>query len=227
MGWLWMLLANLSGQAPAVPAVEHGVFGPIRPVYRPKGRLWLWENLLPLRQARGAVSVTWLADGSGPTEAQVAFWTWLAESIDTLAEQAWPLLAPDLDEWSKRPRFADPWDELTWIGADLPADGGHASQWSLSFATGRRRDVMLTVTFREGLPAFVTSAAKPRRWLPRRHGATAYAARERRSPARSARRRTTAPRTSGGYSAGRWDQVAQVFPDQAGPAPREAHRPAR
>lgn len=227
MGWVWMLLANLSGQALPVPAIDHRVFGPIRPIYRPKGRLWLWENLLPLRQARGAVSVTWLADGAGPSEAQIAFWTWLAASIDTLAEQAWPLLAADVDAWSNRPRHPDPWEELTWIGADLPADGGHASEWSLSFATSRRPAGMLTVTFREGLPAFVTAAAKLPRWLPRRHGASAYAARERRSPAPSARRRTTARHTSGGCSAGRWDQVAQVSPDPAGLAPREAHRPAR
>lgn len=227
MGWMWLLLANLSGQAPPVPAVDHLVFGPIRPIYRPKGRLWLWENLFPLRQARGTVCVTWLADGSGPSEAQIAFWAWLAASIDNLAEQAWPLLAANVDDWAERRRPADPWDELTWTGADLPADGGHASEWSLSFAASRRPGVMLTVTFREGLPAFVTAAAKFPRWLPRRHGASVYAARERRSPARSTRRRTTVRRTSGGYSEGRWDRVAQAFPDPAGPAPYEARRPGR
>jgi hypothetical protein len=40
----------------------------------------------------------------GRARRRIAFWTWLAESIDTLAEQAWPLLAADLDDWSKRPR---------------------------------------------------------------------------------------------------------------------------
>jgi hypothetical protein len=227
MGWFSILLANLQGQAPPVPAVDHQVFGPIRAIYRPKDRPWLWENLFPLRQARGGVRVSWLAGEDGPSEAQIAFWSWLAANIDNLAEQAWPLIAADLDDWSERRRPADPWDELTWTGADLPADGGHASEWSLSFVASRRPAMLLTVTFREGLPAFVTAAAKPARWLPRRHGASAYAAREGRSPARSLRRRTTVRRTSGGYSAGRSDRVAQAVPDPAAPAPYEARRPGR
>ena len=215
MGWLWMLLANLSGQDPPVPAVHHCVFGAVRPTYRPKGRLWLWEGLVPIRQARGEISVTWLADASGPSEAQIAFWSWLAQSIDTLAEQAWPLLAAEVTERTGRPRSADPWDELSWTGADLPADGGHASEWSLSFAMRHRPDVTLCVTFREGLPAFVTGAPMFLRWLLRYRGASASAARGRRSPALSARRRTTGRHTSGGCSAARWDPVVRAARDRA------------
>jgi len=215
MGWVWNLLANLSGQAPPVPAVDHPVLGPIRPSYRPKERLWLWNNLRPLRQARGAVSLSWLAGRAGPTEAQIAFWGWLVESIDDLAEQAWSLLADDIDEWAGRVSPAEPWDGLSWTGAHLPADGGHASEWSLSFTPRRRPDVALTVIFREGLPAFVTAATRAYRWLPQRPAATGYAARGRRLPTRSGRRRTIGRRTSGGCSAGRWDQVAQAFQDPA------------
>jgi hypothetical protein len=45
MGWLWMLLANLSGQALPVPAVDHLVFGPIRAIYRPKAGCGFGQNL--------------------------------------------------------------------------------------------------------------------------------------------------------------------------------------
>ena len=215
MGWVEILLANMSGQAPPVPAVEHGVFGLIRPSYRPKGGLWLWHSLRPLRLARGAVRVSWLADPSGPTQTQIDFWRWLVDSIDTLIEQAWSLMADEAADAAERAWAADPWEMVTWTGADLPADGAHASEWSLSFAARRRPDIALTVTFREGLPAFVTSAARPPRWLLPRLAASAYAARGHRSPALSARRRTTDPRTSGGYSAGRWDLVAQAAQDPA------------
>jgi hypothetical protein len=215
MGWLSSMLASLSGQAPPVPAVEHPVLGLIRASYRPKGGRWLWTSLRPIRQARGAVRVSWLAGPAGPSEAQVAFWSWLVESIEDLAEQAWSLLAEDVEDWAGRVSPAHSWDALTWTGAALPADGAHASEWSLSFEPRRRPDVALTVVFREGLPAFVTAAPIPSGLLPPRPVASAYAARAHRSPVRSARRRTTALRTSSGCSAGRWDLVAQAVQDPA------------
>jgi hypothetical protein len=215
MGWLSMLLATWSGQAPPVPAVDHPVFGPIRPPYRPKGRPWLWQNQVPLGQAHGAVCVSWLADSSGPSEAHIAFWHWLTESIDSLVEQAWPLLAAEFDDGSEQHTPADPWEMLTWTGAHLPADGGHASEWSLAFARRRLPEAIYSVTFREGLPAFVTAAARFRRWLAPRHRASAYAAPGRRLPVRSGQRRTTGRHTSGGYSAGHWDQVVRAARDQA------------
>ncbi len=215
MGWLHSLLASLTGQAPPVPAIEHPVLGPIRPSYRPKARPWRWTSLQPLRHARGPVHVTWLGDALGPTEAQIAFWNWLKDSIDSLAEQAWPLLAEAVDDGRRLPWPGDPWDELAWTGASLPADGRHASEWSVSFAPRSRPHGTLTITFREGLPAFVTAAPPPARWIRRRSAASGYAAPGRRLPAPSARRRTTGRRTSGGCSAGRWDLVARAVQDPA------------
>jgi hypothetical protein len=157
MGWLGALFAKLSSEAPPVAAVDHPVLGPIRPSHRPKNGAWLWETLEPLAHPRGPVSVTWLADPAGPSEAQVGFWHWLAGHIDAVVERSWALLAIDVQDWTEQPPPADPWQELIWEGAGLPADGERLSEWDVSFATRTCPDVMLTVTFRDGEPAFVTA----------------------------------------------------------------------
>jgi hypothetical protein len=157
MGWLGALFAKLSGEAPPLAPIDHAVLGRIAPSHRPKNGIWLWETLAPIAHPRGPVSVTWLADPSGPSEPQVAFWHWLREHIDTVVEQAWPLLAIDVQDWTEKPPPADPWRELIWEGAGLPADGSRTSEWDVSFATRTCPDVMLTVTFREGQPVFVTA----------------------------------------------------------------------
>ena len=157
MGWFGNLIAMLSGQRPEVPPVEHPVLGRIQPSHRPKNRLWLWETVRPITHARGPVTVTWLADESGPSETQVEFWQWLQANIDEVVEAARPLLAQDVQDWTAKPMPQDPWDELFWEGAGLPADGNANGEWDVSFATRTCPDVMLTVTFRDGKPQFVTA----------------------------------------------------------------------
>ena len=157
MGWLGTLFARLSGEAPPVPPRDHPVLGRIQPSHRPREGAWLWETLTPLEHARGRVSVTWLADSSGPSEPQVAFWGWLAAHIDEVVEQAWPLLSIDVRDWTEQPAPGEPWQELIWEGAGLPADGDRLSEWDVSFATRTCPDVMLTVSFIEGKPVFVTA----------------------------------------------------------------------
>lgn len=157
MGWLGALFARLSGEAPPVAAVPHAELGLIQPSHRPRNGLWLWETLRPIQHARGPVSVTWLADESGPTEAQVAFWRWLKDHIDAIVEEARPLLAIDVQDWTENPMPADPWQELFWEGAGLPLDGDRTNEWDVSFATRTCPDVMLTVNYEGGRPVYVTA----------------------------------------------------------------------
>jgi hypothetical protein len=157
VGWIGALFARLSGEEPPVAPVDHPVFGRIQPSHRPRNGAWLWETLTPLDHPRGPVTVTWLADRDGPSDAQVAFWTWLSAHIDDVLAQAWPLLSVDVAEWTERPPPDDPWDELFWEGAGLPADGRRDSDWDVSFATRTCPDVMLTVYFEHGEPAVVVA----------------------------------------------------------------------
>ena len=157
MGWISNLFDRLSGQLPQVPAVDHPELGRIRPSHRPRQSAWLWETLDPVAHRRGPVTVTWLAGEEGPSQAQVDFGRWLRDNIDDVVEQARPVLAIDVQDWTDKPMPAKAWDELFWEAAGLPDDGKRDSEWDVSFATRTCPDVMLTVTFRDGKPLFVTA----------------------------------------------------------------------
>lgn len=115
------------------------------------------ETVDPIDHRRGPVTVTWLAGAGGPSEDQVAFWDWLREHIDDVVEQARPVLALDVQDWTEKPMPTEAWEELFWEGAQLPDDGRRESEWDVAFATRTCPDVMLTVTFRDGRPLFVTA----------------------------------------------------------------------
>jgi len=157
VGWLGALFARLSGEMPPVPAVPHPELGLIQPSHRPRGRPWLWETIGPIDHPRGPVTVTWLADETGPSEAQLAFWRWLRDNIDAVVEEARPLLAQDVRDWTEKPLPDDPWREIIWEGAGLPLGGERSGEWDVSFATRTCPDVMLTVNFEGGRPAYVTA----------------------------------------------------------------------
>lgn len=157
MDWIAALLDRLSGQLPAVPAIDHPQLGRIQPSHRPKAKPWLWETLDPIQHRRGPVSVGWLAGADGPSQGQVEFWQWLQDNIDDVVEQARPLLGIDVQDWTGKPMPADPWEELIWEGAGLPEGGRREADWDVSFATRTCPDVMLTVYFERGQPVVVVA----------------------------------------------------------------------
>ena len=155
MSWIGALFARLSGEGPPVAAVEHAELGRIRPSHRPKDGLWLWEMLDWVETPRGKISLTWDGGQSGITAEQVELFHWIRDHIDPLTMAAAPLIAPELEEGLEKPFPSDPWQELSWEGAHLPADGSIDGEWDLSYSVQQWPDALVTVYFKRREPTLV------------------------------------------------------------------------
>lgn len=149
MGWFDWLRSSRA------PVIVHPELGRLRVSHRPRQGLWLWEMLDWVDTPRGRVALTWDGGEHGISAAQLELFHWLRDHIDVLTAAAAPMIAPELSEWLERPFSEEPWQELSWEGAHLPADGSIDGEWDLSYSVEQWPDAMVTVYFKQQQPTLV------------------------------------------------------------------------
>jgi hypothetical protein len=133
--------------------IAHPIFGRVFPSVRPKKGPWHWETLDDLKHSRGSLTVTMEAGPSGPVEAQAQFWHWLCEHIDEIVEECRPLLTEELPHWNKGRVPQQLWDELIWVGADLPVGGDRFKPWEVTFEIHSNPGPLISIVYEGGKPA--------------------------------------------------------------------------
>ena len=142
MGWFdWL-------RPKPAPMIDHPLFGRLRAAFRPAGKPWNWEPLDFIDTPRGKVFVHLDAGEAGPAAIHEEEWGRILSHVDGLTASAAPLIAEELRNWPVEFDPGDPWQEITWEGAELLGDTDPDHDFAMIYACKSWPDAMITVYFK-------------------------------------------------------------------------------
>lgn len=138
---------------PSLPSIDHPVFGAISATMVNEDGSLFWESPDPFTTPKGLMQVFFDADSFGPSEAQVALWSWIYDNVEQFTQAVKPMLLDRLKDFA----IEDHIDDLVWTGAGLSPDGRKDGRWDLSFELQKIHSPIFTVYFENGIPTAVSA----------------------------------------------------------------------